>query len=33
MESESFYNSLLELLEDPLEAKQAKDLEAWWNRY
>lgn len=31
-DSERFYNSILDLLEDPEETKEVDDLLAWWNR-
>jgi hypothetical protein len=31
-DSERFYNSLLEILEDPAEQKEVSVLLAWWNR-
>lgn len=32
-DSERFYNSILELLEDPKERQEVDDLLTWWNRY
>jgi hypothetical protein len=32
-ESELFYHSILELLEDPDEVEEVKALLAWWDRY
>ena len=32
-DSERFYNSILELLEDPEERDEVDQLMAWWNRY
>ena len=31
-DSERFYNSLLELFEDPDEQQEVSELMAWWNR-
>jgi len=31
-DSERFYNSILDLLEDPEETKEVDDLLTWWNR-
>jgi hypothetical protein len=31
-DSETFYNSILNLLEDPEEAAEVEDLLNWWNR-
>ena len=31
-DSERFYNSILELLDDPEEAEEANQLMIWWNR-
>ena len=31
-DSERFYNSILDLLEDPDEQEEVGDLTAWWNR-
>jgi len=31
-DSERFYNSLLEILDDPAEKKEVLDLLSWWNR-
>jgi hypothetical protein len=31
MDSEAFYNSLLEFLEDPEEQEEAEALLGWWN--
>ena len=33
MDSEQFYNSILELLEDPDEKDEVDQLIGWWNRY
>ena len=32
-DSERFYNSILELLEDPEERDEVNQLMTWWNRY
>lgn len=32
-DSETFYHSLLDLLEDPEESKEVDELLTWWNRY
>ena len=32
-DSERFYNSVLELLEDPDEKDEVDQLMGWWNRY
>ncbi|KAG1888423.1 hypothetical protein F4604DRAFT_1533067, partial [Suillus subluteus] len=32
-DSEMFYHSLLDLLEDPDESKEVDELLTWWNRY
>ncbi|KAG2091808.1 uncharacterized protein F5147DRAFT_748065 [Suillus discolor] len=32
-DSETFYHSLLDLLEDPEESKEVHELLTWWNRY
>ncbi|KAG1880677.1 hypothetical protein C8R48DRAFT_744863 [Suillus tomentosus] len=32
-DSETFYHSLLDLLEDPDESREVDELLAWWNRY
>jgi hypothetical protein len=32
-DSERFYNSLLEILDDPDERREVDDLLTWWNRY
>lgn len=32
-DSETFYHSLLDLLEDPEECKEVDELLTWWNRY
>lgn len=32
-DSERFYSSILDLLEDPDETKEVDDLLAWWNRW
>lgn len=32
-DSERFYNSVLELLEDPDEKQEVAELLTWWNRY
>ena len=32
-DSERFYNSVLELFEDPDEQEEANDLISWWNWY
>jgi hypothetical protein len=32
-DSERFYNSLLEILDDPDEHREVNDLLNWWNRY
>ncbi|KAG1892479.1 hypothetical protein F4604DRAFT_1551645, partial [Suillus subluteus] len=32
-DSEMFYHSLLDLLEDPDESKEVDELLMWWNRY
>jgi hypothetical protein len=32
-DSETFYHSLLDLLEDPEEVKEVDELLTWWNRY
>ena len=32
MDSEQFYNSLLELFEDPDEKQEVNELLVWWNR-
>jgi hypothetical protein len=32
-DSERFYNSILELLEDPEEKEEIEVLLQWWNRY
>jgi hypothetical protein len=29
---ERFYNSILDLLEDPEEKEEVQDLHVWWNR-
>ena len=31
-DSERFYNSLLELFEDPDEKQEVDELQVWWNR-
>ena len=31
-DSERFFSSILELLEDPNEAQEVRDLYIWWNR-
>ncbi|KAI6012333.1 hypothetical protein EDC04DRAFT_2579831 [Pisolithus marmoratus] len=33
IDSEWFYNSILELLEDPNETDEVDQLMGWWNRY
>ncbi|KAH6913749.1 hypothetical protein BKA70DRAFT_1095841 [Coprinopsis sp. MPI-PUGE-AT-0042] len=33
MDSETFYNSIIEFLEDPEEQKEADSLVEWWNKY
>ena len=33
MDSEQFYNSVLELLEDPDKKDKVDQLMGWWNRY
>ena len=33
MDSEAFYNSILEFLEDPDEDTEAQSLLDWWNKY
>ena len=32
-ESETFYTTVLELLEEPEEQDEVKELLAWWNQY
>jgi hypothetical protein len=32
-DSERFYNSILDLLEDIDEQEEVRDLLVWWNRY
>ena len=32
-DSETFYNTVLDLLEDDEEAEEVDNLIAWWNRY
>jgi hypothetical protein len=32
MDSERFYNSVLDLFEDPEETQEVNDLQTWWNR-
>jgi len=32
-DSERFYNSVLDLFEDPEEKEEVNDLITWWNRY
>ena len=32
-DSERFYNSVLELLEDPEEQEEVEAVMVWWNRY
>ena len=33
MDSETFYISVLEVLEDPEEQDEVKELLSWWNQY
>jgi hypothetical protein len=32
-DSETFYNSVLELLDDPFERDEVRELLGWWDRY
>jgi hypothetical protein len=33
MDSENFYHSILDLLEDPDESEEVGDLMMWWTRF